>query len=883
MEVEICQFFNFDLPHFTFYDHVTEFLVIGCLLPDDKINLRKLFDEDFSVGNEQNTEVYQNMVPGIQKKVERKLRENSIDVMETILEFYDTDPDSQREIAYLILVTARELSYVLQPHCLELLSKFNIFVKSEQRFLAAKDLIMANFEDSVSEEEVYSIERETEEESYMTHEKQLDEYKMSSINPDIVQTNRSRDTSYDSSSSDSHNVYKENSEEVRSPYCSPNDTDYKIDLKDTSKFNFSKKVNKNEIEGFNSTSQYISPVNFDIELMEEPQKEYRDEIEIMETRKSKSTIKIKPKKAEILAPKNNNKITKVSNKRRISQIMSSYNNLNSLMQKENNFNLRTSVSPKIENIFKMKDNLSKTSRPTVDYSWKVEPHEPLMSSFRSPDSKVLDLKKSLKNLTLAKSYAFEGSQFSQLKRSSNQKSKSKRKRSLESKNLTDMIRSSKKKEQNAWPLKRLQTFKDNLEATKVNLDLKSFDFAPKNNLKNSKKKELIKEKSPNNDKRRISMSPNLKNTLKNAMKKTLNTLTSKKLTTFATNKFSMIDDNNNVSPTKFSKLSSSSIFDSIALQKKRKKIEESTKKKDWKAKLNSIRSKLSYKSPDKKKDDGTIIPKTSRISSIKSTKICYKNIQNSALTDRGVKSRGNSKQMRKFQVECVRKILDKSTGFNKLKSSLINSSKSYKQQPEIEHTNDELDRKKKISDMELMFKTNISKVKSREGSVTKIKNSKIMSLLRKKRSRDILKQFDKNNEKDASSRKLSSFLKNKISSPPNIDQIKTYRDTRKRDKSKTEIGLLSSRFKKSYFDNGKAKEKNQSSFIQRSQILTGKIKKIENSGSKFKENFNEIIYGSRSGSNGSGGKKFKQSYLQKIYGLQENIFDNEISTFEMYR
>ena len=85
MEVEICQFFNFDLPHFTFYDHVTEFLVIGCLLPDDKINLRKLFDEDFSVGNEQNTEVYQNMVPGIQKKVERKLRENSIDVMETIL------------------------------------------------------------------------------------------------------------------------------------------------------------------------------------------------------------------------------------------------------------------------------------------------------------------------------------------------------------------------------------------------------------------------------------------------------------------------------------------------------------------------------------------------------------------------------------------------------------------------------------------------------------------------------------------------------------------------------------------------------------------------------------------------------------------------------
>lgn len=858
MEVEICQFFEFDLPHTTFYDHVTEFLVIGCLLEQDSINLKKLFEEDHSV-YENREELFSMMSYEMKRKVERKLRENSIDVMETILEFYDTDPSSQREAAYLIIVTARELCYVERAHCMELMNKFNIFIHDENRFLNAKEKILTHFEDSISE--VFSVEvmEREEKEGFETKQKSYDVLKEQFFEQDEMKTNSRFTVSYESSCSENGEI------NPRSTYYSPIESGFEFNnfgssnriqnemmsqrlSEKKSRRRFSEEEEEKEMEvPYQSQSHPNVPrvqLNFDLgQESKQSQKKL-----VKKNSNTKSTIKILPR----------DDLLRSAIKKRASVILSSYGKI-SKTQIGETLKFRASTSPKFQNHL---EEILKTARPVVDYSWKVEPKDPLAkkSISREPMKYIKKVKKNTKKL--AKSYAFDKISFSHKKN----KIKSK-KGNLDSSLITSIVKKTLRSDKKPWPLRKLETFQASSKKGDNSSILKTFEYMPYGKSQASSSNDFKK-------RRRITMSPAMTGVLEESFRKNTNkfTLTETKLKKFGEKK-KINTRQGSLGST--SKMSSLSMFDSVALQRMKKMKKVENKKPSYKFKLKSIKSKLSYMSPEKVNITSEI-PKSTRISSIKSSKLWYKN-SGSAFTERGAKTRVNSnyksqksqKQNRMQQVKKIKKILDGSTGFKKLKMSLLNSKKNHysKKKDQMKNGKSGLSKEPK----KLMKMASSKRMMREETSFSKIKNSKIMSLLRKKRSRDILKQFDRNNT--SKTRKSMALRGSGNNHPLNL---RNNREQKKKS-SKTEIGLLSSRFKgTSYFDSSKQN-------YVRGQLTT-RLRGGENSESKHKENF-ETEEDRRNGgitSRGIGSFK-KQDYLKKIYGLRHQGFEREVSDFEMYR
>lgn len=879
LEVEVCNFFSFDFPHITFYDHVTEFLVIGCLLPHDTVNLEKLFGDGQNL-LDRSEEVFGLMTEYMQKKIERKLRENSIDIMETILEFYDSDPDSQREAAFLVITIARELCCIETSKSDTLQRKFNISIKNQRRFLEAIERVISNFEESSTD----MISGEEEE--------SLSTMQICVSNDDTSDLKSFRDDdsldSFDKETKDVEKLDSKDKEKITflasDEYGSLNkDGVFGLEKErscESTYIEFKKdvKFGLGSAKAFSQKKMYpvMDKINFKKSIEQSPK--------ILHQTKSKSTIKILPRIQS----------QRSAIKKKAANIISSVNNLNFTLSKENT-RFRASVSPDIQNCYKINDKISKTSKPVVDYSWRVEARDPSNNKFISPRKK--SFRDSIKTLTMTKSYAFEKRQFKQHKAAGRKEMNAKR-CSLEPQALAGLIRKSLKKENfKAWPFKKSKNsrLKSGKILTQKERQMKSFDQSIVHKSIQSfhfskVKKSQVAQKKGLTDRRRITMSPCIKNGLKLALincqkssKKSVN------LKSYTTKKFSIYDRIPSNSPSKYSKISSCSAFDSVTLykKKKRKDKEANLKERETPAicpsrlKLSSVKPKISFMSPGDRKIQLCDI-KSTRISSIRSSKFGKKMKfeKFTMYTDRSAKSRTASRQKRKFQVSAIKKILDKPrTGFKKLKSSIINSTKSYKLKGGKENSYGFSAKVKKFPEPGSFLKASSIILKKEEelgiGKHGKIKNSKIMNLLRKKRSRDILKQFDKNKD----GKQKFSFTNRARLHSPNFDKLRLPRDTKK-PKVKTEIGILSSRFKNtSYFD-----IKGQRVAHKSSLVCSSTRNKDEKPKNFLKENFDLDRLN-------SSGKKIslevdisnKKKYMKKIYGLKEEILDFDQNEFELCR
>lgn len=870
LEVEVCDYFTFDFPHTTFYDHVTEFLVIGCLLPNDTVDLKKLFGDSQSF-LDRSEEVFGLMTEYMQKKVERKLRENSIDIMETILEFYDPDPNSQREVAFLVITIARELCFIQlsKSDCLQ--RKFNIEIESERRFLEAIEKVISNFDESSSE----MISNEDEDSSLSS----VGNYASQNESSEIERT-----LEEDSLDSCAESRIEEGLDQF---FFNPTThKDKEIDKRKFTRENTSLDIQRKDKEETKAQSNAMSQAQGSPTVMEiNFKKSLEHSPKMLRQGNSKSTIKILPRIHS----------QRSAIKKKAASIISSVKNLNLTLNEENS-RFRGSISPEMHNCYKITDQIFKTSRPVVDYSWKIEAKEPLNLGFKSPGNTLL--KKSIKNLTMTKSYAFEKSQFKQYKVSS-KKDKNGKRSSLEPQALAGLIRKSLKKESfKGWSFKKVKTsrLKSGKILTEKERQMKSFDqpniHKSIQNFHFSKKKnEQVSSKRGLTERRRITMSPCIKNGLKLALiNKKKSSKKSITLKSYTTKKFSIYDRIPSTSPSKHSKISSCSAFDSVTLYKKKKFKEREDKPKEQKKqeevqgpapcplklKLDSIKHRISFMSPgDKKLKLGDI--KSSRVSSIRSSKFGQKMKFDKLkiYTDRSRNhSRNTSRQTRNTQVNAIRKILDKPrSGFQRLKTSIINSTKSYKKGKENQYGFS--DKARKFPEPGSFLRGSMTATKREEEGIIsrgKVNNSKIMNLLRKKRSRDILKQFDKNKD----GKQKFSFTNRARLYSPNFDKLRLVKDPKK-PKIKTEIGMLSSRFKNtSYFDN---------KVLSKMSIGASSVKNRDEKSKTFlKENF-DIADFSISEKKRSLGMNLssKKGYMKKIYGIKDELIGIGLNDFEPCR
>ena len=154
-EVEVCLYFNWEIPHTTFYDHVTEFLVRGCLDDKDLVDINGLnLYSDSTPANPSTSSpehpksksvIFCLLDESTKDLIVKKIRGFCIDIMESILTNFSWNKNLQKELAYLVIVCSRKLCLVEKPHKASLARRLGIQLRNSQKVFEALNLILGKF------------------------------------------------------------------------------------------------------------------------------------------------------------------------------------------------------------------------------------------------------------------------------------------------------------------------------------------------------------------------------------------------------------------------------------------------------------------------------------------------------------------------------------------------------------------------------------------------------------------------------------------------------------------------------------------------------------------------------------------------------------------
>lgn len=129
LEIDVCGFFDWNLNFLTYNEYLTEFFENEVCVNEDVINNGRFGYLDKS---KQNTCI-------------ENIKKISKEIVEILFDEYITIPSLQKEVAYLILVTARIIAGFKEGENLKIRQRFKISLSNKQRFEASVNHILNEF------------------------------------------------------------------------------------------------------------------------------------------------------------------------------------------------------------------------------------------------------------------------------------------------------------------------------------------------------------------------------------------------------------------------------------------------------------------------------------------------------------------------------------------------------------------------------------------------------------------------------------------------------------------------------------------------------------------------------------------------------------------